>query len=155
LKSSNLQALRVQRLHGGGFMRGLFLLGRAIFGGFFAYNGVTHFQHKQMMTQYVESKGVSTAAAEAAVPATGVMLLAGGLSVMAGAIPRQGLATIVSFLIPLSLQMHRFWAVDDPQQRQQEMVHFAKNMALVGAALMMLQIPEPWPISVDEAGSSD
>jgi len=34
-----------------------------------------------MMSQYAESKGV--AAAEAAIPATGALLLGGGLSIMA------------------------------------------------------------------------
>jgi uncharacterized membrane protein YphA (DoxX/SURF4 family) len=136
-------------------MRALFTAGRALFGGFFAYNGVNHFQHKKMMTQYAESKGVPAAAAEAAIPVTGAMLLAGGLSVMAGVRPRQGLATIVGFLIPVTLQMHRFWEASDPQQRQNEMIHFCKNLALVGAALMLLQIPEPWPISIDEARAAD
>jgi len=136
-------------------MRGLFLLGRAIFGGFFAYNGINHFQNKEMMTQYAESKGVPPAAAEAAVRATGAMLVGGGLSIMAGAKPKQGLATIIGFLIPVTLQMHRFWEVEDPQVRVNEMVHFSKNVALVGAALMMLQIPGPWPISIEESTAAD
>jgi len=136
-------------------MRALFVAGRAILGGFFAYNGLNHFQHKQMMAQSAQSKGVPAAAAETAVQATGAMLLAGGVSILAGAKPKQGLAAIVGFLIPVTLQMHRFWDVEDPQQRQNEMIHFAKNMALIGAALMMLQIPEPWPISVDEARADD
>jgi uncharacterized membrane protein YphA (DoxX/SURF4 family) len=136
-------------------MRALFVAGRAIFGGFFAYNGLNHFQHKKSMTQYAESKGVPAPAAEAAIPATGAMLLAGGLSILAGAKPKQGLATIVGFLIPVTLQMHRFWDVEDPQQRQHEMITFGRNMALVGAALMLLQIPEPWPISIDEARAAD
>jgi uncharacterized membrane protein YphA (DoxX/SURF4 family) len=136
-------------------MRGLFLLGRAIFGGFFAYNGINHFQNKQMMTQYAESKGVPATAAEAAIPATGAMLVAGGLSILAGAKPKQGLATIVCFLIPVTLQMHRFWEAEDPEHRVNEMAQFSKNLALLGAALMMLQIPEPWPISIDEATAAD
>jgi uncharacterized membrane protein YphA (DoxX/SURF4 family) len=136
-------------------MRALFLAGRAIFGGFFAYNGIHLFQHRQSMTQYAESKGLPASAAEAAIPAAATMLLGGGLGILAGAKPKQGLAAIVGFLIPVTLQMHRFWEVEDPQQRQQEMINFTKNMALVGAALMMLQIPEPWPISIDEARAAD
>ena len=62
-----------------------------------------------------------------------------------------GLPAIVAFLVPVSLQMHRFWEVEDEQQRMHEMINFAKNMALVGAALMMMQLEEPWPISVDRA----
>ena len=71
-------------------MRPLFVLGRFIFGGFFAYNGINHFLHQKTMSQYAGAKGVP--ASESAVPATGAMLLAGGASIMAGVRPRQGLA---------------------------------------------------------------
>jgi hypothetical protein len=32
-----------------------------------------------------------------------------------------------------------------------EMINFTKNLALVGAALALMQIPEPWPVSIDAA----
>jgi hypothetical protein len=35
------------------------------------------------------------------------------------------------------------------------MINFMKNMALVGAALTMMQIEEPWPASVDAARAAD
>jgi len=127
-------------------MRALFVLGRLIFGGFFAYNGINHFLHQKSMSQYAEAKGVP--AAESAIPATGAMLLAGGASIMTGLKPRQGLAAVIGFLIPVTLQMHRFWEEQDPNQRMAEFVHFTKNVALLGAALMMLQVDEPWPGSV-------
>jgi uncharacterized membrane protein YphA (DoxX/SURF4 family) len=134
-------------------MRALFMLGRGIFGGFFAYNGINQLQHQKEMSQYAASKGVP--AAEAAIPATAALLLGGGLSIMAGMKPKQGLAAVVGFLIPVTLQMHRFWEVREPDKRMNEMIHFSKNMALVGAALMMLQIREPWPDSVDAARAAD
>jgi uncharacterized membrane protein YphA (DoxX/SURF4 family) len=130
-------------------MRALFVLGRTIFGGYFAYNGINHLIHEGMMSQYAVQKGV--AVPDVAVPASGVLLIAGGLSVMAGVRPRQGLAAIIAFLIPVSLQMHRFWELEDRQQRLNEMTNFTKNMALVGAALAMMQIKEPWPASIDAA----
>lgn len=134
-------------------MRAWFVLGRAIFGGYFLYNGVNHILNRQMLSQYAASKGVGNA--EVAVPATGGLLLAGGLSVLTGLKPRQGLAAIIAFLVPVSLQMHRFWDVHDQQERMAEMVNFTKNMALVGAALTMMQIDEPWPIGVDESRSAN
>jgi uncharacterized membrane protein YphA (DoxX/SURF4 family) len=130
-------------------MRPLFVLGRAIFGGFFLYNGINHLRNQKMMSQYAAAKG--TPSPDAAVAASGVMLIAGGLSVIAGLKPRQGLAAIIAFLIPVSLQIHRFWEEQEPEKRTAEMIHFTKNMALVGAALTMLQIREPWPVSVDDA----
>src|SRR5580765_5921346 len=130
-------------------MRSLFVLGRVIFGGFFLYNGVNHFLNEKAMSQHAASKGV--AAPDAAVTASGALLTAGGVSVLTGIKPKQGLAAIVAFLIPVTLQMHRFWEENDPGQRMNETIHFAKNVALIGAALTMMQIAEPWPISVDEA----
>jgi len=134
-------------------MRALHVLGRMIFGGFFAYSGINHLQNSAGMAQYAGAKGVP--APRQAVQATGVMLLAGGLSIIAGLKPRQGLALIIAFLVPVSFQMHRFWEEQDPQQRQMEMIQFMKNMALVGASLALLQLDEPWPASVDAARADD
>jgi uncharacterized membrane protein YphA (DoxX/SURF4 family) len=134
-------------------MRALFVIGRAIFGGFFVYNGINHFRHIQSMGSYAASKGVP--APHTAVQASGAMLVAGGSSVIAGVRPRQGLAMLVAFLVPTTLQMHRFWEVEDPQQRMVEQINFAKNAALVGAALALMQIEEPWPASVDAAMAED
>jgi len=128
-------------------MRALHVLGRAIFGGFFVYNGINHLQNSSGMGQYAAAKGVP--AAEQAVQASGLMLLAGGLSIMAGLKPKQGLATIIAFLVPVSLQMHRFWEEADAQKRQAEMIQFMKNMALVGAALTLMHGSDPWPASID------
>ena len=129
-------------------MRAVFQLGRTIFGGFFVQNGLHHFQDRQAMSAYAASKGVPNP--DVAVVASGALMLAGGLSVLSGWKPRQGLGAIVGFLVPVSLMMHRFWEVEDQQQRMHETVNFMKNMALAGAALMLMQLPEPWPASVDE-----
>ena len=134
-------------------MRPLFVLGRAIFGGYFLYNGINHFLNEKMMSQYAASKG--TAAPDAAVTASGAMLVAGGVSILAGVKPREGLAAIIGFLIPVSLQMHRFWDEQEPERRMSEMINFTKNMALVGAALMLMQVNEPWPASVDAARAEE
>jgi uncharacterized membrane protein YphA (DoxX/SURF4 family) len=135
------------------FMRGLHVIGRLIFGGFFVYKGVHYLQNRSQLAQYASAKGVP--AAEQAVQATGAMLLAGGLSVIAGLRPRQGLAMIVGFLVPVSMQMHRFWDEEEPQRRQLELTRFMRNTALVGAALAMMGIDEPWPASLDAARAHD
>jgi hypothetical protein len=51
--------------------------------------------------------------------------------------------------------MHRFWDEADPQQRMTESVNFSKNVALLGASMMMMQIEDPWPASVDESRAAD
>jgi uncharacterized membrane protein YphA (DoxX/SURF4 family) len=132
-------------------MRAAFLLGRALFGGFFVQSGLNHFQNQKMLSQYAASKGVP--APDIAVAGSGALALAGGVSVLTGTKPRQGLAAIVGFLVPVTLQMHRFWEVEDQQARMNETINFMKNLALAGAALMLMQVPEPWPASVDKLRS--
>jgi hypothetical protein len=44
--------------------------------------------------------------------------------------------------------MHRFWADKDPQAKINNLVNFQKNVALLGAALLLLFIPQPWPMSL-------
>jgi uncharacterized membrane protein YphA (DoxX/SURF4 family) len=132
---------------GGFIMHGLFIAGRALFGGFFTYSGLNHLVHHQQLSAHAASRGVGSP--DAAVASSGVLLLASGLSVLAGVKPRLGLAGIIGFLVPVSLAMHRFWETDDPQRQMQERVHFMKNAALAGAALMLMQVAQPWPASVD------
>jgi hypothetical protein len=52
------------------------------------------------------------------------------------------------FLIPVSLLMHNYWVETDMMQRINQRVNFQKNVALLGAALMMLMISKPWPLSL-------
>lgn len=79
--------------------------------------------------------------------ASGVLLLVGGASVLLGARPRVGLAALVVFLAEVTPVMHGFWEVEDPQARMLEMNQFMKNLALLGAALALLSVPRPWPLS--------
>ena len=75
------------------------------------------------------------------------MLLLGGLSILLGAYPIARVILLAAFLIPVSFMMHDFWKVQDPQMKMGEMINFMKNMALLGALLMFLAIPRPWPAS--------
>ncbi|GAB4514603.1 MAG: hypothetical protein Kow0047_26510 [Anaerolineae bacterium] len=124
----------------------LFLIGRIIYGGFFVFNGLNHFMQMGMLTGYAQSKGVPSP--RLAVAGTGLLLLLGGLSILLGFQPYIGVLLLAIFLIPTSVMMHNFWAVADPQMKAMEMVNFMKNMALLGAALMFLQINTPWPMGI-------
>ncbi len=127
-------------------MKPLFLIGRILFGGFFIYNGINHFRSHAGLTQYAGSKKVP--APGVAVSASGAMLLIGGASVLLGIKPKLGAAAILAFLASVSPTMHNFWAAEDPNQRMNDTVHFAKNMALLGAALALMGVEEPWAASV-------
>ena len=76
------------------------------------------------------------------------MLLLGGLSVATGYQPVIGTLLLVVFLVPVAFIMHNFWAETDPMVRANQMAHFLKNLALAGAALALMGVPTPWPLSL-------
>lgn len=123
-----------------------FLLGRLLFGGFFLYNGINHLKERKTLGQYAQSKNVPQP--EAMVAASGVLLLAGGASILLGIKPKYGAAAIIGFLLGVSPVMHDFWKQEDPAQRMNDMINFSKNLALLGGALALMGVDEPWPASV-------
>ena len=127
-------------------MKAPFLIGRILFGGYFLYNGINHFQKRKMLSEYAGSKNIP--APNVAVTVTGALMLLGGASLLLGAKPKLGGAAIMGFLAGVSPFMHDFWRVQDPNQRMNEMVNFTKNMALLGGALALTGVDEPWPVSL-------
>lgn len=124
----------------------LLLAGRMLFGAFFIVSGINHFTNAGVMSGYARAKGVP--GAYLAVVGTGVMLVLGGLSVLLGLFPVVGLVLIVVFLLPASVLFHDFWTVGDPQARAAEQVNFLKNLALAGAALVLLYGAADWPLTL-------
>ena len=120
----------------------IFVLGRLILGGYFIYSGFNHFALINMMAGYAQSKGIPSP--KAAVGFSGMLLLIGGLSILLGVYPTIGVVALALFLVPVTFTMHAFWKVQDPMAKMGETVNFMKNVALLGAALMLLAIPQPW-----------
>jgi len=124
----------------------LFLLGRVLYGGFFLLGGLNHFSNLNMMAGYAGSKGVP--AAKAGVVVSGLLIIVGGALVILGAHITIAAACLVVFLLPVTYLMHDFWSEKEMMGRINQQVNFQKNLALLGAALMMLMIPRPWPFSL-------
>ena len=123
-----------------------YLAGRILLGGFFIVSGLRHFQHLAMMAGFTGSKGVP--APKLLVIVSGLMIVAGGLSILTGVRPHAGIALVSAFLLPVTFLMHRYWKHTDPMMRINDQVNFMKNIALLGAAWMLLMIPQPWPMSL-------
>jgi putative oxidoreductase len=123
----------------------LFLAGRLLFGALFLYNGVNHFRNYAAVRSYCAFKHVPMPGASAIV--SGAWLLVSGASVVLGFLPEVGLVLIAVFLVVVTPVMHDFWNVADPTHRLGEMINFHKNAALLGATLMLLSLPRPWPYS--------
>lgn len=124
----------------------IFLIGRILFGGYFILQGINHLKHANGLAQYAASKGVPSP--KVGVVVSGLMILLGGLGVVLGVYTVLSTLLIAAFLIAVSIKMHAFWNINEPQAKMNEKIQFMKNVALLGAALVMCAIPAPWVFSL-------
>ena len=124
----------------------IFLIGRIIFGCYFINSGYSHFKNVGHMAGYAASKKVP--APKLAIIGSGILLFIGGLSMLLGIAPWIGVIALVLFLVPVSFKMHDYWNETDPGARMNSRIGFYKNMALIGALLMIVMIAQPWTYSL-------
>jgi putative oxidoreductase len=119
------------------------LLGRLFFALIFVVAGANHFAGQTIA--YAASQGVPLASI--AVPFSGVLALAGGLSILLGYRAKIGAWLLVLFLAGVTPMLHNFWAVTDPMMRQMQLVMFMKNVSMLGGALLISQFGAgPWSL---------
>jgi len=123
-----------------------FLVGRLLYGGYFVMSGINHFRHKQMMSEYGKTRGLSSPGP--AILLSGILLILAGASIVFGVWIKAAVTFLVLFLFLVSVIMHAFWRDTDPMAKMMNQVNFMKNMALLGAALMLPMIAEPWRWSI-------
>jgi uncharacterized membrane protein YphA (DoxX/SURF4 family) len=111
-------------------------LGRFVLGSFFVYSGFNHLTHVDQMQGFAAAKGSPNPRFD--VEASGALLLASGTSLALGIKPRLGALGALAFLVAATPMFHDFWTHTDPEKKQSEMIHFLKNLALMGAALALL-----------------
>jgi len=111
-------------------------LGRLLFAGIFLAAAPGHF--KAGTIAYAASQGVPLASV--AVPLSGILALLGALSVALGYKARWGAWLLVAFLAPVTVMMHRFWGLSDPQAAMMQQIMFMKNVSMLGAALVFTQL---------------
>jgi putative oxidoreductase len=117
-------------------MRVLYIVGRVLFALIFIVAAPRHFTAEGI--GHAAELGVPFAAL--LVPVSGLMALAGGFSVASGFGTPWGAWLLIAFLIPVTLMMHGFWRLHDPQTVHIQQAMFLKNVALMGAALLLAQM---------------
>ena len=121
---------------------GLKLLGLVLFGGYFIWSGINHFIKSKDMIGYATFKKVPYPAL--AVYVSGAFLVIGGLSLFAKLYSPLYIFSafapffLVFFLVPVTFMMHAFWKDTDPATRMNNQINFLKNLALLGAVLLLL-----------------
>lgn len=126
-------------------MNYLVLAGRILYALIFVMAGPGHFTANTVA--FAASKGVPLASV--AVPLSGIIAMAGGLSIAAGYKATWGGWLIVLFLVPVTVMIHNFWAMTDPNMAQVNQIMFMKNLSMLGAALLITHFG-PGPLSVDD-----
>jgi putative oxidoreductase len=113
----------------------LVLLGRLLFALIFISAAPRHFSQEGIR----HAADLGTPVACIFVPLSGVMALAGGLSVAVGYKARWGAWLLVAFLVPVTLIMHPFWRAHIPENAHIQLAMFSKNLSMIGAALLLTQ----------------
>jgi putative oxidoreductase len=119
----------------------IFVIGRIIFGLYFIRSAYHHFTRVSGMAGYAGARGVPSP--KLMVVITGILLFLGGLSMLLGIKPFIGGILLILFLVPVTFSMHNYWKDQDPGMKMGNNVNFYKNLALLGAVLMIMALP--WP----------
>ena len=125
-------------------MRALVPVGRALFALIFIVSVFGSFTSASIEAAAAHGVPLATLV----VPAAGLLALVGGISVLLGYRARFGAFLLVVFLVPVTLVMHRFWGLDDPQLAQLQRVMFMKNLSMIGTALLVMY-HGAGPVSLD------
>ena len=120
------------------------VVGRILYSLIFLMASLGHFS--QGTINYAAAQGVPLATV--AVPLSGALALLGGLSVALGYKAKWGAGLLVLFLLPVTLMLHNFWAMQDPAAAQMHQVMFLKNVSMLGGALLILNFGSG-PLSLD------
>ena len=126
-------------------MRFLVPIGRAAFALIFITSIFSHFTSGAIDAASAHGVPLATLA----VPASGILALLGGLSILLGYRARFGAFLIVLFLVPVTLVMHKFWGIADPQLAMMQKANFMKNVSLFGGALLLMYYGSG-PYSLDD-----
>ena len=118
-------------------LNAIHILGQVIFGGYFIWQGILHFMNHRDYTDYAMMNKVPMPGV--AVHVTGILLILGGLGVFFNMYTTIALILLIIFLIPVTVIMHSFWKSDNPGEKAAQKVAFLKNMALLGATLLLFQ----------------
>ena len=124
----------------------LFLLGRLLYGGYFVWASLNHFTKNQALAQYAAAKKVPFS--RVAVYLSGVFIFLGGLGIVLGVFINWAVLLIAIFLIIVTFKMHAYWVDTEPASQMSNRVNFGKNLALLGADLLLLAISQPWPLAL-------
>ena len=118
------------------------VLGRLLYSGILAIMAIDGFRNNDKRVEVARESGVPMP--EVMVPFATGMLLVANLGVLLWKYPRVSAGALVVFFLGTTPAIHNFWTMEG-KERQANKINFQKNVALLGAALVLL----------DEAATDD
>ena len=73
----------------------------------------------------------------------GAIHVGAGLMLATGRLPRLSALVLAATLVPTTVAGHAFWKAATPSVKADDMVHFFKNVSMVGGLLMATLDPDP------------
>ena len=125
--------------------------GRLLLAAIFVISGLNKLSDFSGTAGFMSGAGLP--AAEFLLVLTILIEVAGGLMIVLGWYTRQLALILFLFMLPVTAVFHNPWAAADPAQAQQQMIHFLKNLAIMGG-LLHLSAFGPGHFSI-EARKSD
>lgn len=112
--------------------------------GVFVYSGWNTFRNAHMVaptaarvvTPLAERVEAVPDDPEQAVRVNGAIHMAAGAMLGIGVLPRLSAAALAATLVPTTIAGHPFWSTKDKQEREQQKLHFLKNLSMLGGLLL-------------------
>jgi len=121
------------------------LAGRFLLAAIFIFAGFNKFTGLEGTAGYIASKGLPLPSLLAI--GAGVVEFFGGLAILVGFKTRWAAGAVLVFTAIAALIFHNFWAVP-ADQVQNQMIHFMKNISIVGGLLYVV-VYGSGPLSID------
>jgi putative oxidoreductase len=115
-------------------MRFLRFLARCLFADIFVVAGYDTLTNPGGRTDIV-AKTLPLPQPHLMVRVNGASMLAGGAALALGVKPRLAALGLAAALVPTTYSGHQFWNQNDPTGRRMQLVHFNKNLSLIGGLL--------------------
>ena len=124
---------------------------RPMLSAMFVLGGVNSLRNAKAMAPKAEplADALGSVAPQASTSPANLVRINGAVHVVAGAalatgrFPRLSAFVLAGSLAPTTAVGHQFWKESDPASRQNQMVHFTKNVSLIGGLLMATLDPDP------------
>lgn len=116
----------------------VFLIGRILFALFWLNSSVWHVRQGQMAIGYAASMRFPLPRLGAW--PSGLWLVAGCLSIVLGVWADLGALMLAVFATLAGAWFHRFWEIEDPQQRGTQRQNFMRNATFVGGCLIIFAL---------------